>query len=198
MPHDPHHHKRFNPENLARLEDPDRKLIFPVERILELAGIRKGQVVADVGAGTGYFAIPIAQRVAPGLVMAVDVSPEMLSHLAGKLESSDMPRNIQLVAGEDRRTNLAAESCDVVFTSAMWHEIDDHEAALGEFARILKPAGLLAIVDWDPRGVRPPGPPIEHRIARSEVESVLQAAQWTIVDSESLNDSVYFVLAARA
>ncbi len=196
MPHE--HSKRFNPAELAKLEDPDRAKFFPVDRILDLAGIRKGQVVADVGAGTGFFAIPIAQRVAPGEVRAVDVSPDMLSYLASKLEQPAMPRNIQLIAGEDSQTNLAEASCDIVFTSAMWHEIDDHVAALAEFARILKPAGLLAIVDWNPATERISGPPLDHRISRGQVEVTLTEAHWTVVHSESINPSIYVVIAARA
>ncbi len=196
MPHE--HSKRFDPANLRKLEDPDRQQHFPVDRILDLAGIRKGQVVADIGAGTGYFAIPIAQRVAPGVVMAVDVSADMLGYLAGKLENPSMPRNIQLVSGEDTRTNLADHSCDLVFTSAMWHEIDDHAAALTEFARILKPAGLLVIVDWNPATERVAGPPLEHRISRGQVEITLTESHWTVVHSSTINQSVYMVIAARA
>ncbi len=192
------HSKRFDPASVSKLEDPDRIKLFEVDRVIELAGIRSGMVVADVGAGSGFFAIPIARRVAPGVVMAVDVSPEMLSHLHTKLEQPDMPRNVQLVHGEDRATKLADHSCDLVFTSAMWHEIDDHSGTLAEFARILRSAGRLVIVDWNPKGQRPPGPPLDHRIPRETVESTLKAAQWTLIHSEDLNENVYFVMAARA
>ncbi len=192
------HEKRFNPANLQRLEDPDRVQMFQVDHVLDLCGIRAGMVVADVGAGTGFFAIPIARRVAPGVVMAVDVAPEMLSYLHEKLEQPGMPRNIELVHGADSATKLAEKSCDMVFTSTMWHEIDDHSAALAEFARILRPAGRLVILDWSPKGQRPPGPPLEHRIPRETVESTLEAAEWTVIDSHDLSAHLYFILAARA
>jgi ubiquinone/menaquinone biosynthesis C-methylase UbiE len=192
-----HHHKRFNPANLQRLEDPDREQLFPVDRILSLAGVRPQMTVVDIGVGTGYFAIPIAKLVAPNRVYGVDVSSEMLDYLRNKLSQAAMPHNIELMKGEATSTTLPDACCDVVFISAVWHEIDDAVPVLAEFARILKPAGRLVLVDWSPDGIRPPGPPLEHRVALETVRETVTASKWKPVHAEPLNSSIYLLVAQR-
>jgi ubiquinone/menaquinone biosynthesis C-methylase UbiE len=192
-----HHHKRFNPENLSRLEDPDRNHLFPIDRILTLSGIKPKMTVADIGVGTGYFAIPIAKVIAPATLFAVDVSSEMLDYFRNKLSQPGMPKNIQLVTGAAEGTTLDSASCDIVFLSAVWHEVDDEAQTLAEFARILKPHGRVSIVDWSPNGTRPPGPPMEHRVPIEKVGETLTAKGWNVISSNSLNESIYVVVAER-
>ena len=197
MAHEQHNHKRFNPANLQRLEDPDRQQLFPVDRILSLARIKPSMTVADIGVGTGYFAIPIAKVIAPNKVLGVDVSPEMLDFFRTKLAQPTMPRNIELIVGEATATTLPDGCCDVVFNSAVWHEIDDPAAVLAEFARILKPSGRLVLLDWSPDGVRPPGPPLEHRVALETVRKSVEQEKWDISFAEPLNESIYLLVAQR-
>ena len=151
--------RRFNPKSLDKLEAPERGQQFPVEAILDAAGVCGMLNVADVGAGSGYFTLPIGRRAKPGKVYAVDPSAELLEVLRGKLAADDAPGNVEVVAGEDSATGLAEASCDLIFLSAVWHEIDSHEAALREFSRIAAPNAKLAIVDWSPDATPPPGPP---------------------------------------
>lgn len=192
-----HNHKRFNPENLHRLEDPDRQQLFPVDHILSLAGVKPKMTVADIGVGTGYFAIPIAKLIAPLPLYGVDVSPEMLAYLRNKLAQPAMPKNIQLSNGEATATNLPDACCDVVLLSAVWHEIDETAAALAEFERILRPGGRLVLIDWSPEGVRPPGPPLEHRISLATVRDTLARSNWKTVRAEEINSSIYLAVAQR-
>lgn len=189
--------RRFNPKSLEKLEAPDRGQQFPVDAILDAAGVCGMLNVADIGAGTGYFTLPIGRRVAPGKVYAVDASAELLGVLCGKMAAADAPKNVELIEGEDSATGLPEASCDLIFLSAVWHEIDDHQAALREFTRIAAPNAKLAIVDWRPDGTRPPGPPLEHRIARSEVETVLEEGGWAIVKSDVVTASTYIVVGQR-
>ena len=197
MTHEHHHSKRFDPANLHRLEDPDREQLFPIDRILSLAGINPRMTVVDIGVGTGYFAIPIAKLIAPHKLYGVDVSSEMLDYLRNKLAQPAMPHNIELMEGEATSTTLPDECCDVVFISAVWHEIDNATAVLTEFARILKPDGHLILVDWSPDGIRPPGPPLEHRVALQTVRDTLTASKWMTVHAEPLNSSIYLLVAQR-
>jgi ubiquinone/menaquinone biosynthesis C-methylase UbiE len=197
MTHEHHHHKRFNPENLSRLEDPNRGELFPVDPILTLAGIKPNMTVVDLGVGTGYFAIPIAKLIAPHKLFGVDVSSEMLDYFRNKLSQPAMPQNVELVKGDATATTLPEACCDLVFMSAVWHEIDDAVAVLAEFARILAPGGRLALVDWSPDGIRPPGPPLEHRVALQAVRDTLTASKWKTVHAEPLNSSTYLLVAQR-
>ena len=153
--------------------------------------------VADIGAGSGYFTLAIGRRVAPGKVYAVEPSAELLEVIRGRLASDDAPKNVEAISGEDSATGLADASCDLIFLSAVWHEIDDHQAALREFSRIAAPNAKLAIVDWSPDATRPPGPPLEHRIARNEVESTLEEGGWGIVKSDVVSAWTYIVIGQR-
>jgi len=189
------HERRFDPKRMEKLEGPDRGEHFPIAKTLDFVGACGMLNVADIGAGAGYFTLPLAARVAPGKVVAVDPSAELLDVIRGKLAAADAPQNVEVVAGEDSATGLADASCDLIFLSAVWHEIDDHAAALREFRRIAAPNAKVAILDWRPDGVCPPGPPAEHRIARAEVEQTLEAAGWGVVKSDVLTASTYIVVA---
>lgn len=189
--------RRFDPKSVDKLEAPDRGRQFPVDAILNAAGVCGMLNVADIGAGSGYFTLPIGRRVAPGKVFAVDPSPELLEVIRGKLAADGDPDNVELVEGEDSATGLAGESCDLIFLSAVWHEIDDHAAALREFSRIAAPNAKLAIVDWSPEASRPPGPPREHRIAAAEVERTLEEGGWGVVKSDVVTAWTYIVVGQR-
>jgi ubiquinone/menaquinone biosynthesis C-methylase UbiE len=186
--------RRFDPTQFQKLEAPDRADFFPVEKVLDAVGACGLLNVADIGSGTGYFALPLARRVAPGKVFAVDLSAELREVIRGKLTAADAPANVELIDGDACRTGLPDASCDLIFLSAVWHEIGNRAAALREFLRIAAPNAKLAIIDWRPDGVRPPGPPLDHRIARAEVEKDLEAGGWSIVKSDELTSSTYIVI----
>jgi len=195
MSHDP---KRFDPQNVHRLDDPERNRYLPVDAILDAIGLTASGNVADVGAGNGYFALPIARRIGPAhKLFAVDISQEMLGHLREKLSAPDAPANVVPLLGSDVATNLPDATCALVFMASVWHEFDDHSAVIAEAARILQPGGRIAILDWSPTGTRPPGPPQDHRIARSTVERMLTDGGWQVQKAADINDNVYLVVASR-
>ncbi len=168
----------FNPAEAHKLEDPERPKWLPPGEVLAALKVTPGMVVADIGAGTGYFAPPLADAVAPGgEVHAVDLQPEMLALLSFKLGSGGR-KNIALVEGSTTHSSLPQQSCDLVLLANVWHELDDHRAALREARRILRPGGRVAILDWRPDVTRPPGPPLEHRIAAEDVVRLVEADGW--------------------
>jgi len=191
------HERRFDPKSAHKLEAADRGQQFPVEIILDAAEVRSGQTVADIGAGSGYFALPLARRVEPATVYAVEPSDELRKRLQGKLAEAGAPANVEPVHGESNATGLPPASCDLVFLSAVWHEIDNHEAALREFWRITAPGAKLAMVDWSPDAAPPPGPPHSHRIPHQQIEHALEQAGWSVVMSGALTDWTYMVVAQR-
>jgi ubiquinone/menaquinone biosynthesis C-methylase UbiE len=187
------HERMFRHEHAHKLDDPDRQRWLPTGAVVECLSLQPGMSVADVGAGTGYFALPIARAVVPGgQVFAVDVQPEMLARLRERLEPG-LP--IALVEGEATRTTLHAASVDLVFLANVWHEIDDREAALAEAARILRPGGRVAILDWRTDVEQPPGPPLGHRLAASDVQAMLGANGWKVEPSQSVGDYSYLMVA---
>ena len=174
------HDRRFPAAQAHRLEDPARLQWLPPDEVLSLVNIAPGEIIADIGAGTGYFAMPMAESTGnQGRVIAVDAQSEMIAWIRGKMETSGA-KNLQLVHAEAESTTLPGASCDLVFMANVWHEFPNREAVLAEAARILKPEGRLAILDWRPDVEREAGPPLEHRIDVGDCVHQVQAAGFTL------------------
>jgi ubiquinone/menaquinone biosynthesis C-methylase UbiE len=147
------------------------------------------------GAGTGYFTLPLAAVVAAqGKVCAVDLQREVLAELGSRVPAG---ASVELVLADASKTTLATGSLDLVFSANVWHEIDDRDLALGEFARILRPGGRLAILDWRADVAAPPGPPLEHRIAAGDVADELVQHRWSAIGNARVGTYGYLVTAER-
>jgi ubiquinone/menaquinone biosynthesis C-methylase UbiE len=136
--------------------------------------VHSGQTIADVGAGTGYFSLPLSQVVgSQGKIYAVDAQDEMLLLLRHKLDEAGIS-NVDLVHAEADNTGLPAGSCDLFFAANVWHEFDDRAAVLKEAARVLKVDGQIAILDWRTDAPPEPGPPLDHRLDSSNAADALR------------------------
>ncbi len=192
------HDKVFSHHDAHKLDDPERLAWLPPADVIDALGLAAGMTVADIGAGTGYFAFPLARAVgAAGKVWAIDLQPEMLDKLRAKLLKDAAP-NVELVLGDATATSLGSRCADVVLMANLFHELPDVPAALRESARILRAKGRLAIVDWRPDVERPPGPPIEHRVALARVAEELSANGWSVAHRANVGRYSYLVVATRA
>jgi ubiquinone/menaquinone biosynthesis C-methylase UbiE len=166
------HERRFPFSQVHKLEDPERRKWLPPDEVIRLLDIHADWTIADIGAGTGYFTLPMARIAAR--VFAVDVEPGMLARIESRLIEAEL-NNVVCLQGEASATGLAGSSCDCILMANVWHEFDDHAAVLAEAARILKPNGRLAVLDWRADFDAPPGPPQAHRIPK-------EVAQFAISD----------------
>lgn len=190
--------RRFHASQAHRLDAPDRLAWLPPAEVVAAAGAHPGDVIADIGAGTGYFALPLAQVAGPqGLVYAVDAQQQMLDLLKFKLPAS-AGGNIHLVQAEADATGLANASCTLAFLANVWHEFDDRALVLAEVRRILRPHGRIAIVDWRPDVERESGPPLEHRLPVDLTERELAAASFASISSAHVGKFHWLVLAERS
>ena len=168
--------RRFNAAHAHRLDDPARRAWLPPAEVLGAMALHSGETVADVGAGTGYFSLPLAQAVGPqGKVYAVDAQEEMLSLLRQKLDEFTLSI-VELIHAEADNTGLPASCCDLVFAANIWHEFDDHAAVLRESSRVLKATGRIAILDWRTDVLPEHGPPPEHRLDSSHAVDALRSS----------------------
>jgi ubiquinone/menaquinone biosynthesis C-methylase UbiE len=144
--------------------------------VIRALAVQAGGTVVDLGAGTGYFALPLALAVgAAGRMIAVDAQDGMLELLRRKISSS-VVSNIELVRAEADRIALPGSACDLIFLANVWHEIPDRVAVLAEAKRVLKAQGRIAILDWRPDVEPEHGPPLEHRLTPASAVAELIAA----------------------
>ncbi|MFH0815450.1 MAG: class I SAM-dependent methyltransferase [Methanobacteriota archaeon] len=153
--------KKFDPKNRERLDSPERRTYLDPDAVVEQLDIKRGAVTADVGAGTGYFSIPLAGLVGGTVkVYALDLSAEMLEALRARAKGMD---NISTVLTTEDSIPLDDGSIDLALMVNVFHELDG-DGTLREVMRILRPGGRLAIADWKKRPMTK-GPPYGHRIS---------------------------------
>ena len=169
----------FPAQDLGLLEGPDRAQWQPPESIMDALNIFDGAVVADLGAGGGWFSVRLARRVGPnGIVYAEDIQSQMLELIRRRAERDNL-RNIRTVLGTPSDPRLP-QGVDAVLIVDAYREMacsaapscDHPMALLKTIERALKPKGRLGVVDFNPGGGGP-GPSAELRI---DPESVIQAA----------------------
>jgi SAM-dependent methyltransferase len=168
----------FPPQDLGLLEPPDRNEWSKPDLIMDDLLIADGSVVADLGAGGGWFTIRLARRVGPnGLVYAEDIQPLMIEAIGRRVQREGLS-NVQTVLGTASDPKLPRGSLDAVLIADAYHEMDDPVrpevilTLLDNVARSLKPQGRLGVVDFLPGGGGP-GPLPEERV---DPEAVIRAA----------------------
>jgi predicted methyltransferase len=151
----------FPPQDLGLLDSPDRELWQKPDQIMDALGIADGAVVADLGAGGGWFTLRLARRVGPnGLVYAEDIQPQMIEAIGRRVAREGLT-NVRTVLGTARDPALPAR-LDAVLIVDAYHEMEDPVALLRNVARSLKPQGRIGVVDFT-AGSGGPGPAPEDR-----------------------------------
>src|SRR3954464_7531906 len=196
-PHDHKHGKHGNPEDvdsyIARMEEPERaEWQKPVE-VLKALGLAPGQVVCDIGAGPGYFALRMARVAAQ--VFAVDVEPRILQALIKRIVKTGL-RNVTPVFAVDQDPLIPLGACDLILVANTYHHFPDGPAYLRRLARSLKPGGRIANVDFRKQPT-PVGPPQEHRISREEFLRDAAAASLKVDRELDFLENQYFVVLQR-
>ncbi len=147
--------KRPAKDYIAVLENPERIERLKPSEVLSRLELKNGDIVADIGAGSGVFTRKLAQAVAPeGMVFAVDIDQELLDYNRGKVREAKLD-NVEFVLGRFDDPRLPPESCDLVFICDVVHHIEHRELYLRNLRYCLKPQGRLAIIDY--KANWPPG-----------------------------------------
>lgn len=133
----------------AWADEASRDRAGEAEKVIKLVGIRPGQTVADIGAGSGYYIMRVAPVVGPrGRVIAQDIMPSYLSTLRARVRKAKLG-NVQFVLGSPADPRLPRASVDTALLIHMYHEIAQPYALLYKLRASLKPGGRMAIVDLE-------------------------------------------------
>ena len=174
--HSRHMEHRFDdPERYARsFDDPARDAWQMPERVIAALSIAAGEAVADIGAGTGYFTVRIAEQTAARVVFAVDIEPAMVDYVRERATEAGLAQIAGVLAAPDS-PNLP-EPVDVVLIVNTFHHIADRIAYFRRALRdSLAPGARLAIVDHR-KGAPGGGPPDEFRLTPDEIDTELALA----------------------
>jgi precorrin-6B methylase 2 len=134
-------------EGAAWLDRPSRILQERPLAAIDALEVRPTDVVADIGAGSGYFATRIAPRVDQGKVLAVDVQPEMLDLLQQKLTQQALD-NVELVLGQPDSPNLEPNSVDLALMVDAYHEFAYPHEMMQGIVDALKPGGRVVLAEY--------------------------------------------------
>ena len=185
---------KFNPEHLERLMSEQRQLELSPEKVLREAGLKTGQIFADIGSGPGFFTIPAARIIGPmGIAFAVDTQAEMLIDLRDRRSPPD---NVILMKSEEYELPLADFEADFTLLAFVLHETPDKVRLLREIRRVMKPGATLLVLDWVKKAEEK-GPPLEERISDKEARSFVEDAGFDIVQLSPLTPSHYRIIARR-
>ena len=170
------HRRLFRPEDLGLLEPPDRDVWQRPEQIMDALQIAEGSVVADLGAGSGWFTIRLARRVGPnGKVYAEDIQQPMVSAMNLRIQREGLEKIVRTVLGTPSDPSLPRNALDAVLIVDTYHEMEDPVVLLRNVGASLKPGGRLGIVQFTKEGFGP-GPPMEERVDPERVIKDAQAA----------------------
>jgi ubiquinone/menaquinone biosynthesis C-methylase UbiE len=176
------------------LDSPERRSSQDPNRLWRRVGLKHGETVVDVGAGSGFYTFPAAAAVGPkGRVYAVDVSPELVELVRERAASRNVP-NVETVLSTPTHIPIEDAVADVAILANVLHGIPS--TTVDETVRVLRPGGRLVNVDWK-KEPTPQGPPVRHRLTVAEATKTLTARGLTPVDSFELGPYHYVLVFER-
>lgn len=158
--------KKFNPEKLQMLNDPQRLVDIPPDYIIGKLNTAAPEVLVDIGAGTAFFSIAFTERLNNAKVYACDTSDVMIDWI--KENVSPVHPEVIPVKNEENSIPLEDGISDLVYMINMHHELENPLSMLEEAHRLLKPGGKIVIVDWRKTDM-PEGPPTAIRYLPEKV-----------------------------
>jgi ubiquinone/menaquinone biosynthesis C-methylase UbiE len=178
---------------IARLEDPKRDAYQKPDEVVKALKLEQGEVVADIGAGSGYFTFRLARPVGErGRIYAVDVSPDMVVHLNRRVRDLNVKNVVTILSAPDDPL-LGDGSVDRFLIVDTWHHIGGHARYLSLLKRMLKPGGQVIMIDFK-KAKTPVGPPMEIRIDRDDLVREMEANGFQLAAEHTFLEYQYFLI----
>lgn len=195
-PASPQHGRLFPPRDLGLLESPDREAWQRPDQIMDKLSIADGSVVADLGAGGGWFTVRLARRVGPnGKVYAEDIQPQMIEATKRRVDREQL-RNVEMRLGDASDPKLPEAAIDAVLMVDAYNEVEHPVVLLRNVARSLKPNGRVGVVEWTPEGGGP-GPDLGQRVDPEQVVRDAEAAGLRVISREDFLRYQYMLILGK-
>jgi ubiquinone/menaquinone biosynthesis C-methylase UbiE len=161
--------------DLSIFDSPGREERLQINRVMDVLGIVSGKVVADVGAGSGWFTVRAARRVGGGgLVYAVDINPEAIRYVEERAKKEEL-RNVKTILGKADDPMLPAGSVDAVLLLKTYHEVAQPMALLENLRAALRPGAKVGVIDRNGNGE-------DHGVGREVVIREAKASGYKLVE----------------
>lgn len=178
------------------LDSPERIAGLRIDEVVAALKLKPGDVVADLGAGSGPFVGPFARAVGPkGKVYAVEIDRNFFPYIQNRAKEAGAG-NVQTVAGQFTDPNLPAPDVDVAFMHDVLHHIEDRPAYFKNLARYLKPSARIAIIDYNPAN-SPHADDKTLQVAKEQAAFWLADAGFKAVQDVTLFPDKYFIVFGR-
>jgi SAM-dependent methyltransferase len=188
--------RAWSKQYIGMLERESRDTVQKPTEIMAALGLRPGERVADIGAGSGYFTLRIAQAVGDrGKVWALDIRQEMLDHIAGRLAEAQLANvELKLVPPDDPL--LPAGGIDTVLMVDTIHYVQDRTAYARKLRAALAPGGRVVVIDfrYDPTAQREFAPPPEQQVPQATLESEFATAGLGVERAYDFLPEQYFLV----
>jgi len=190
--HHEHHHRPHSADEWARLlEDPERDAWQKPREVVISLDIKPADVVADIGAGSGYFTRRLARHAAT--VYAVDTDEKLLA-----MASKGAPDNVRTILADPNDPRLPENSVDLIFICDVLHHVENRPEYYRKLLKALKPGGRIVNIDFFKKPL-PVGPRPEMKLSEEHVESEFQAAGMRLVTKRlHLLPYQYYLVFTRA
>jgi ubiquinone/menaquinone biosynthesis C-methylase UbiE len=177
------------------LESPERIASLRTDEVIARLNVKPGDVVADLGAGTGLFALPLARAVTSGRVYAVELDEEFLTQIRGKAKTENVT-NIVPVLGKFTDPALPARDVDLAFFHDVLHHVENRAAYLKSVAGYLKPGGRIVVIEFNP-GDSPHKDQPDLIVSKEQTAGWMAAAGFVPGEDIPLFPDKYFVVYRR-
>ena len=185
------HHSFSDAEAWAKkFDDPKRDAWQKPHEVIQALNLKPDAVIADIGAGTGYFAMRFAHMAPKGRVYGIDTEPDMVNYLAARAKKENL-NNLTAVAAEPGNPRLP-ETADLIILVDVYHHVDKREQYFRQLQQSLKPEGRVAVIDF--RMDSPEGPPPSARIAPDRVKKEMLSAGYALTQEHSFLPNQYFLI----
>ena len=174
------------------LERPEREREERTDLLIDALPLEADDVVADIGAGTGFFSFPIARRVPNGKVLAVDIQQEMLDIIEARKARGE-PANVEPVLGTEKDPNLLEDSVDLILMVDAYHEFSWPLEMGRAMARSLKPGGTMVLIEYRAEDPRVPIKRL-HKMSEAQAKKEMAAIGLEWVRTEDFLPQQHFLV----